>query len=170
MVKNPPAIQEPGFNPGLGRSPGEGNGNPLQFSCLENPHGQRSLVGYSPWGRKESDTTGQLTLPLTSEHSHSQNLPLSGLQLWLHNIITEKAVLKFWCCTAMSTAALLNNNQHMEQPVSTDEWKARDATYTHTRRMEYHSVIKTKEWSSAICNKDGNWGHYAQWNKSGKER
>ena len=43
--------------PGLGRSPGRGHGNPLQYSCLENPHGQRSLVGYSPWGRKESDTT-----------------------------------------------------------------------------------------------------------------
>ena len=36
------------------------NGNPLQYSCLENPHGQRSLVGYSPWGRKESDMTEQL--------------------------------------------------------------------------------------------------------------
>ena len=33
---------------GLGRSPGEGHGNPLQYSCLENAHGQRSLVGYSP--------------------------------------------------------------------------------------------------------------------------
>ena len=33
-----------GFIPGLGRSPGRGNGNPLQYSCLENPHGQRSLV------------------------------------------------------------------------------------------------------------------------------
>ena len=31
--------------------------NPLQYSCLENPHGQRSRVGYSPWGCKESDTT-----------------------------------------------------------------------------------------------------------------
>ena len=39
-----------------GRSPGEGHGNPLQYSCQE-PHGQRSLVGYSPWGCKESDTT-----------------------------------------------------------------------------------------------------------------
>ena len=39
-----------------GRSPGEGNGNPLQYSCLEN-HGWRSLVGYSPWGRKELDMT-----------------------------------------------------------------------------------------------------------------
>ena len=43
--------------PGLGRFPGEGNGNPLQYSCLENLHGQRSLAGYSSWGRKELDTT-----------------------------------------------------------------------------------------------------------------
>ena len=37
---------------GLGRSPGGGRGNPLQPSCLENPHGLRSLAGYSPWGRR----------------------------------------------------------------------------------------------------------------------
>ena len=42
-----------GSIPGLGRSPGGGQGNPLQYSCLENPRGQRSLAGYSPWGRKE---------------------------------------------------------------------------------------------------------------------
>ena len=41
-----------GLIPGLGRSPGEGHGNPLQYSCLENPHGQRSLAGYSPWDRR----------------------------------------------------------------------------------------------------------------------
>ena len=41
-------------------SPKEENGNPLQYSCLENPYGQRSLVGYSPWGRKESDPTERL--------------------------------------------------------------------------------------------------------------
>ena len=46
-----------GSIPGPGRSPGEGNGNPPQDSCLEKSHGQRSLVGYSPWGCKESDTT-----------------------------------------------------------------------------------------------------------------
>ena len=38
-----------GLIPGLGSSPGGGHGNPLQYSCLENPHGQRSLAGYSPW-------------------------------------------------------------------------------------------------------------------------
>ena len=36
-----------GSIPELGRSPGGGNGNPLQYSCLENPQGQRSLLGYS---------------------------------------------------------------------------------------------------------------------------
>ena len=46
-----------GSIPGLGRSPGRGHGNPLQYSCLENPHGQRSLAGYTPWGHKELDST-----------------------------------------------------------------------------------------------------------------
>ena len=46
-----------GSIPRLGRSPGGGHGNPLQYSCLENPHGQRNLAGYSPWGLKESDMT-----------------------------------------------------------------------------------------------------------------
>ena len=50
-------VADRGLIPGLGRSPGEGKGNPLQYSYLENPHGQRNLVGYSPWGCKESDTT-----------------------------------------------------------------------------------------------------------------
>ena len=46
---------------GLGRSPGGGHGNALQYSCLENPHEQRSLVGYSPWGHKELDMTEWLS-------------------------------------------------------------------------------------------------------------
>ena len=52
-------LGDPGSIPGSGRSPGEGHGNPLQCSCLESPHGQKSLV--SCWGRKESDMTEQLT-------------------------------------------------------------------------------------------------------------
>ena len=46
----------------LGRSFGGENGNPLQYSCLENPHGQRSLVGYSPLGHKGSHMTKRLSL------------------------------------------------------------------------------------------------------------
>ena len=44
---------DPGLIPGSGRSPGGGRGNTLQYSCLENPHGQRSLAGYSSWDCKE---------------------------------------------------------------------------------------------------------------------
>ena len=47
-----------GLIPELGRSPEGGHGNPLQYSCLEKPNCQRSLVGYSPLGHKESDMTG----------------------------------------------------------------------------------------------------------------
>ena len=43
--------------PGLGRFPGRGHGNPVHYSCLENPHRQRSLAGYISWGHKESDMT-----------------------------------------------------------------------------------------------------------------
>ena len=50
--------------PGSERSPGERNGYPLQYSCLENLCGQWSLVGYSPWGHKELDMTERLTLSL----------------------------------------------------------------------------------------------------------
>ena len=49
-----------GSIPELGGSPG-GRGNLLQYSCLENPHGQRSLAGYSPCGHKESDMTERLS-------------------------------------------------------------------------------------------------------------
>ena len=44
---------DPGLIPGSGRCPGEGNGNPLGYSCLENP---RDRGAYSPWGCTESDT------------------------------------------------------------------------------------------------------------------
>ena len=55
-----------GSIPGSGRSPGRGHGNPLQYSCLEYPHGQRSLAGYSPWDHKEWDMTERLTLSLSN--------------------------------------------------------------------------------------------------------
>ena len=62
MVKNPPATAgDTGSVPGLERSPGEDDGNPLQYSLLENPM-ERSLVGYSLWDHEELDTTEQLIL------------------------------------------------------------------------------------------------------------
>ena len=60
MVKNLPVnagdTGDMGSIPGSGRSPGGGHGSPLQYSCLENPHGQGRLACCSPWGHKESDT------------------------------------------------------------------------------------------------------------------
>ena len=53
---------DPGSIPGWGRSPGGGHGNLPHYSCLENPHGQRILAGYSPWGHKELDTTEQVNI------------------------------------------------------------------------------------------------------------
>ena len=51
---------DPGSSSVSRRSPEGGAGNPLQYSCLENAHGQRSLAGYGPRGHKESDMTEQL--------------------------------------------------------------------------------------------------------------
>ena len=63
--KNPPPVKETQVR-SLGQedSPRGGNGNPLQYSSLENPYGQRTPAGYNPWGRKESDMTKGL-------HSHT---------------------------------------------------------------------------------------------------
>ena len=59
VVKCLPAMQEPletwVRSLSQERSPGGGHSSPLQYTCLKNPRGQRSLVGYSPWGHKESD-------------------------------------------------------------------------------------------------------------------
>ena len=62
-----------GLIPGLERSPGGGHGNPLHCFCLENLHGQRSLVGYSAWGNKESDTSEWFSLSLFSLSSLIQD-------------------------------------------------------------------------------------------------
>ena len=58
-----------GSSPGLRRSPGEGHGDSLQYYCLENPNGQRNLVGYGPWNHKELDTTERLSIALTIKKS-----------------------------------------------------------------------------------------------------
>ena len=81
-LKKPPAMWETRFDPWLGRSPGGGHGNPLQYSCLENPHGQRSLAGCSPWGCKELDTTEQRS---TAQERHMVAFSLIKLLLMERN-------------------------------------------------------------------------------------
>ena len=57
LPANPGEVKDTGSIPGLGRSPKGWLGNPLQYSCLEKSHGQRSLLGYNPWGCTELDMT-----------------------------------------------------------------------------------------------------------------
>ena len=68
VAKNPPAnagdIREVGSIRGSRGAPGGGHGNARQYSCLENPQGQRSLADFSPCGHKELDTTERLSTTL----------------------------------------------------------------------------------------------------------
>ena len=91
--------------PGLERSPGGGHGNPLQYSCLENPHGQRSLAGYSPWGRRVGHnwTTKHSSLPsCLSSFFHCLKDFLKNKDhfqrfYWIcYNIASVVYVLVFW--------------------------------------------------------------------------
>ena len=72
VVKNLPASEgdarDVGSVPGSGRSPGLGNSNLLHYFCHGKYHGQRTLVGYGPWGHKESDTLSNWT------HTHGSAL------------------------------------------------------------------------------------------------
>ena len=70
--------------PGSGQSPGEGNGNPFQYPCLENAHGQRSLVDYSPWVTKTRICLKQLSI---LKHDLSSSKQMSVLKTGL---ITER--------------------------------------------------------------------------------
>ena len=85
VVKNLPAnagdIRDVGSIPGLGRSPGGGHGNPLKYSCLKNPHGQRSLAGYGPWTCKESDVTERLSTAQVLGRGHTEGPAGRGSQI-----------------------------------------------------------------------------------------
>ena len=73
-----------GLIPVLGRSPGGGHGNPLQYSCLENPCEQRSLGGYNPQGNTEQDTTeaAQHARMTYSKARREKISSFSQLSLW----------------------------------------------------------------------------------------
>ena len=90
MVKNLPAnagdIRDVGSVSGLGRSPGGGNGNPLQYSCLENPM-DRGAQWVTVHGLQTSDTTERLTLSRTRhltkrEYGFSHKNPKKNAPTW----------------------------------------------------------------------------------------
>ena len=66
MVKNLLACGRPGFDPWIGKIPWRKEWQPTPVFLPVKPHGQTSLVGYSPWGHKESDMTERL-----NRHTHT---------------------------------------------------------------------------------------------------
>ena len=88
-------MEDLGSVSGLGRSPGGRHGNPLQDSCLENPHGQRSLATYSPWGHRESDTTERLSTH-SMEEIHYKALTRAVIELASPNLQGELAGRRPW--------------------------------------------------------------------------
>ena len=110
VVKNPPAnawdIRDVGSIPGLERSPGEGHGNPPQYSCLENPMDRGSwratvhgvAKSRTAWGTERAHTH---PLPYTSLHifqisfqKHKTRAPVSGCHLW--QLQTYETHHKLW--------------------------------------------------------------------------
>ena len=98
-----------GLIPGWGRSPGEGKGYPLQYSCLENPHGQSSLVGHSPWGHRVRQD--RATKHSTARHCYiryfSLNIgffflisPPSIYRFNLYALTSSSSMFYFNCCHA----------------------------------------------------------------------
>ena len=69
--ESPCNARDLGLIPRFGRSPGGGHVNALQYSCLENSHGQRSLTVYSPWGHKELDMTDKAHTDFKLYYSYS---------------------------------------------------------------------------------------------------
>ena len=82
MVKNLPAPRRAGFNPWAGKIPWKRAQQPTPVFLPGESHGQRSLVGYRPWSRKDSDATEQLTLSFSFSFSlHDQHGSAGGFAL-----------------------------------------------------------------------------------------
>ena len=116
VVKNVPSnagnVRDAGLIPESGRSLEVGHGNPLQYSCLENPHGQGSLVGYSPQGCKESDKTEQLS---------TAQLCIS---IWLYKFVlrtfTHLCCLIFVCFRSQSIDQTLYKHTYKQRERETE--------------------------------------------------
>ena len=117
VVKNPPAnagnSRDAGSIPALGRSPGRGHGNPLQYSSLEN---QRSLVGYSPQGCIDSDMTQVI------QHVYIQCLLIEINQLTYVICYISLPSLHQKTVLNLHFSSIFHHQQHLLIPFSV-KWK-----------------------------------------------
>ena len=107
-----------GLIPGWGRSPGEGNGNPLCLSCMENSMDRILLVGYSPWGHKELDATEWQTVSSKCSLSISSSyfFPVIFLSLWWFPFQT-------WAYPLQSYVLILLKIMRISEPALLDAWR-----------------------------------------------
>ena len=102
-----------GLTPRLGRSPRGEHGNPLQYSCLENPHGQWCLVGYSAWGCKESDMIEQLS---TAQWLHARALFIAFFFSSLSHFFTPFLLFSGSLSKNLLSFKSLTQSWHLGQP------------------------------------------------------
>ena len=98
-------VRDLGLIPGLGRSPGEGKGYPLQYSGLENP------MNCSPWGQKELDTTEWLSLDFSGGRGGEQPLPFWAIGQGSVCQVTKEPHK----CLRLSSSLISNTNQQAEE-------------------------------------------------------
>ena len=150
-VKNPPAnagdIRDAGSVPGLGRSPGGGHGNPLQYSCLENP---MDRGGWWAAVHRVTMSCTQLKRIKQASKNHLEILELPyNPAIPLLGIHTEETGSERDTCTPMDIAALFIIARTWKQPrcPSADKW-IRKQWYIYT--MEYYSTIKNNTFESVL--------------------
>ena len=141
-----------GLIPRLGRSLEGGHGNPLQYYCLEKPHGQRSLAGYSPWDHKESDATERLSIAhgrrifllsipfpdllIFPKHFHyycylSSHSSFHSAYLWLKQTNKQICIHFLWLSTRLSLSTKLSCNFFIWCSLSL-HFKCRNTSVIHT--------------------------------------
>ena len=134
-----------GSIPGLGRFPGGGHDNPLRDSSLDNPYGQRCLVGYSPWGHKESDTTEQLTTAWTCSLDRGM-IPRESVEM---------------CKGSQSLGSELSHHHFCHTL-----YRPKNITRLDSRGKEIHFISRWKKWhvQMAECTETErrlkDWGHF----------
>ena len=114
VVKNLPAnAGDMGLIPGSGRFPGEGNGNPPQYSCLGESHGQRSLAGYSSWGCKRVEHN----LATKQQHLSSHRWTESKDEIYFSNDILctfQPKTILYWKISCKNGIATWRNTERIE--------------------------------------------------------
>ena len=119
-----------GSIPGLGRCPGGGHGNPLQYSCLENPHGQRCLMGCSPWGCRVRHDWATNTVQHSKAYIYIFHIFLS--QLFVDGHFGD-FLLKWYIVSIKS----LNNKENWNKnitPILTVDKFSMNVSFVHSTR------------------------------------